>query len=285
MAVLRLAFSPDSDDIFMFWPLLEGKVPPDGITYEAERADTQALNERARRGDGDVVALSIASYPYVADRYLLLPHGGSVGRGYGPVLVAPEAREASTLRGARIGVPGLGTTAYLVLRALGLAEFEPVVLPISPYAAVFEALRRGEVEAALLIHEGRLRYESEGMHKVLDVGELWASATGGLPLPLGGNVIRKGLGESLIAEVSNKLRESVRWALDHREQMIDELLAVERRGEVGLTRALLDRYLAMYANEDTAGYPPDAREACDRLVREGAKIGLYPATARVEWAP
>jgi len=155
---IRLAFSPDSDDIFMFWPLLARKVDTDGLEFEAERADTEVLNARAAAGDLDVVAVSIARWPAIADRYLLLPHGMSVGRGYGPVVVAEQRRDLASLRGARIGVPGLRTTAYMVLRLL-LPEFDPVVVAITPYRRAFDALRATrEVEAVLLIHEGRLTY-------------------------------------------------------------------------------------------------------------------------------
>jgi 1,4-dihydroxy-6-naphthoate synthase len=284
MAHLRLAFSPDSDDIFMFWPLLNGHVDAGGHTFEHVRADTEALNRGALEGTFDVCAISIANYPRVSARYLLLPHGGSVGRGYGPVVVSERDMTIASLRGKRIGVPGLKTTAYLVLRAIE-PDFQAIVLPISPFSRAFEAVREGEVDAALLIHEGRLTYEEAGMKKVLDLGEAWAARTGGLPLPLGGNAIKRDLGDDVIRDVSSRLRESIRWSLTHRERLLDELLSAEQRREVGLTRALLDRYLAMYANEDTLSYPADARAACDRLVEEGISLGEFPSDARVEWAP
>src|SRR5580704_7016969 len=198
---IRLAFSPDSDDIFMFLALLEAKIDLDGLEFLTERADTEALNARAGGGELDVVAVSIARWPSISRDYLLLPHGMSVGRGYGPVVVAPRARDLASLEGARIGVPGLRTTAYLVLRLL-LPRFEPVVVPISPYSRAFDAVRAGEVDAVLLIHEGRLTYEREGFACVCDVGAAWSQATGGLPLPLGGNAIRRGLGAQLVAQVS-----------------------------------------------------------------------------------
>ena len=281
---LSLAFSPDSDDLFMFWPLLHGKVDAGGHTFEHVRVDTQRLNEAAVAGGYDVVAISIATYPRVHDRYLLLPHGGSVGRGYGPVVVANAEKQLAELAGKRIGIPGRGTTAFLVLRAL-LRDFEPVVLPISPFSRAFEAVRSGEVDAALLIHEGRLTYEREGLAKIVDIGEAWAARTGGLPLPLGGNAIRRGLGAEVIRDVSDRIRASIGWALAHRDELIDALLAEEARPEVGLSRALLDRYLAMYANDDTAGYPDDARRACEVLIAEGVSLGDFPADACVEWAP
>jgi 1,4-dihydroxy-6-naphthoate synthase len=282
--LLRLAFSPDSDDIFMFWPVLSERIDTRGYRFEHVRADTQSLNQRALRGDIDVVAISIAAYPTVAKDYLLLPHGGSVGRGYGPVVVAREHTSLEALAGKAIAVPGPATTAYLVLRLL-LPEFRPVFLPIEPYDRVFEALRAGEVDAALLIHEGRLTYEREGFARVIDIGESWSALTGGLPLPLGGNAIRRGLGSATIARVSDLLREGIRYSLTHRDELIDELLRAETRRSVGLDRAMLDRYLAMYANSDSLGYPDDARRAVEELFARGAQAGFLPASAAVEWAP
>jgi 1,4-dihydroxy-6-naphthoate synthase len=282
--LLRLAFSPDSDDLFMFWPILSGRVDTKGYRFEHVRADTETLNQRAQAGDLDVAAISIAAYPSVARDYLLLPHGGSVGRGYGPVVVANRPIELASLAGKKIAIPGAGTTAYLVLRLL-LSDFEAVFIPIEPYDRVFHALRAGEVDAALLIHEGRVTYEREGFARVVDIGEAWSTLTGGLPLPLGGNAIRRGLGEARVAEVSSFLREGIRYALNHRDELIDELLRAETRRTVGLERALLDRYLDMYANGDTLGYPDDARRAVEVLFQRGRDAGLLPPSARVEWAP
>jgi len=270
---IRLAFSPDSDDIFMFWALLAGKVDAEGLVFEADRADTETLNARAAAGELDVVAVSIARYPAIARDYLLLRHGMSVGRGYGPVVVAEQPRDLASLEGARIGVPGLRTTAYLVLRLL-LPRFEPVVVPISPYARAFEAVRAGEVDAALLIHEGRLTYERAGFARVCDLGAAWAETTGGLPLPLGGNAIRRGLGPELVAKVSRLCRTSIAWALDHRDEAIEALLGRETRADLALDRALLDRYLAMYANSDTLSPPDDVRRAIDALYARAHAAGL-----------
>jgi len=284
MSTVRLAFSPDSDDLFMFWALLHGKVDAHGLTFVHERADTEALNERAARGDVDVIAVSIARYAALAQDYLLLPHGASVGRGYGPVVVTNSPTTLAELKGRRIGIPGAHTTAYLTLRLL-LPEFEPVVIPISPFTLSFDAVRSGAVDAALLIHEGRLTYEREGFHKAVDIGEAWAALTGGLPLPLGGNVIRRGLGEAKVALVSALCRESIAWALAHREEVMSALLAEETRAEVGLDRPLLDRYLTMYANEDTMDFAPDARDAVNELFARGVTAGLLPSGARAEFAP
>ena len=283
MTAIRLAFSPDSDDIFMFWGLLTGKVDTEGLTFEARRADTEALNERAAAGDLDVIAVSIAAWPAVADNYLLLPSGMSVGRGYGPIVVARRECDLASLRGSRIGVPGLRTTAYTVLRLL-LPEFTPVVVPIAPYARAFEALRTGEVDAAVLIHEGRLTYPNEGVAQVCDLGVAWAEATGGLPLPLGANAVRRALGPSLVMKVSRLCRASIGWALEHREDTMSALLDRESRADLALGRPLLDRYLAMYANSDSLDAPPDVRQAVDELYRRAHGAGLIAHAARAEFA-
>jgi 1,4-dihydroxy-6-naphthoate synthase len=284
MTRVRIAFSPDSDDIFMFYALLEGKVDTEGVTFEAERADTETLNARAAAGELDVVAVSIARWPSIARDYLLLPHGMSVGRGYGPVVVTDRPRDLASLEGARIGVPGLRTTAYLVLRLL-LPTFEPVVVPIAPFSRAFEAVRAREVDAVLLIHEGRLTYEREGFARVCDIGEEWARVTAGLPLPLGGNAIRRGLGDELVAKVSRLCRSSIEWALSHREETMQALLARESRTDLALDRALLDRYLAMYANADTLDAPDDVRRAIDELYARAYAQGLFSAPTRVDLAP
>jgi len=281
---VRLAFSPDSDDLFMFWPLLAGKVDTEGASFEVQRADTEALNARAAQGEIDVCAVSIARWPEVSARYLLLPHGMSVGRGYGPVVVATEARTPASLRGARIGVPGLRTTAYLVATLL-LPEFEAKVVPIAPYARVFEALRSGAVDAAILIHEGRLTFSREGLALVCDLGAAWAEATGGLPLPLGGNVIRRGLGDARISQISRIVRASIAWALSNREETMRALLALDTRRDLALDRALLDRYLAMYANEDTLNAPSDVRLAIDELYARAHAAGRLAHPMRAQFAP
>jgi 1,4-dihydroxy-6-naphthoate synthase len=283
MTIIRLAFSPDSDDIFMFWPLLAGKVDAEGLVFVAERADTEALNARASASDLDVIAVSVARWPSIADDYLLLAHGLSVGRGYGPVVVANGARTLASLKGARIGVPGLRTTAYMVLRLL-LPEFYPVVVPITPFARAFDALRGGEVDAALIIHEGRLTYERERVERVCDLGEAWGEATGGLPLPLGGNAVRRALGPELVTKVSRLCRASIAWALEHREETMGALLERESRSDLALDRSLLDRYLAMYANADTLDAPADVRSAIDELYTRAHAAGLLERAARVEFA-
>jgi 1,4-dihydroxy-6-naphthoate synthase len=283
-APVSIAFSPDSDDMFMFWALLSGKIDCEGLVFTSERSDTESLNARAEKATIDVVAVSIARWPSIAQDYLLLPHGMSVGRGYGPVVVADRPRDLASLRGARIAVPGLRTTAYLVLRLL-LPEFEPVVVPIAPYARVFEVLRAGGVDAALLIHEGRLTYADEGFACVCDLGEGWARETGGLPLPLGANVIRRALGTERIARVSRVLRASIEWALGHRDETMRALLELEGRPGLQLDQAKLDRYLAMYANVDTLDAGADVREAIDELYIRGARARILAECVSAHFAP
>jgi 1,4-dihydroxy-6-naphthoate synthase len=259
---LRCAISPDADDLFMFWAITEGRIDTRGLAFDVSSMDTDALNRMAS-GDGpDVCAISIAHYPAVATRYRLLGHGGSVGRGYGPVLVSPGHGEMR-----RIGVPGLSTTACLVLRLV--MPFEPVVLPIVPPQRAFQALRAGEVDAALLIHEGRLTYQREGFVERLDIGVWWQRETG-LPLPLGGNVVRRDLPADVLATADAVLRESIAHALAHRDEAIAWLLA---RGGVLQTAAEVDHYLSLYANADTLDYGEDGRAGIRELLRRGAEAG------------
>ncbi len=283
MQTLSLAFSPDSDDIFMFLPLLRGDIDTEGLTFRHERADTEALNARAAEGAVDVIALSLATYARLAGSYALMRSGASVGRGYGPVVVSAAGGPLQSYRGKRIGIPGHGTTAAMVLRLL-LPEHEAVVVPIAPYSRAFEALRTGEVDAALLIHEGRLLYEREGFSLVQDLGEGFAELTGGLPLVLGGNAVRRGLGEATVRKVARLCARSVAWALEHREAMMDALLAQESRADVGLDRPLLDRYLAMYANGDTRALPDDAVQGITALFRRANAAGLLGEVPDVVFA-
>jgi 1,4-dihydroxy-6-naphthoate synthase len=280
---IRLAYSVDADDAFMFHALTAGHVDPRGLRFVHQRADTVALNDLATHEGADVVALSVGAFPAVADRYLLLPHGASVGRGYGPVVVARQPMTLAELRGKKVGIPGHATTAWMVLRMMQ-AELVPEVVPIAPFSRIWEALDSGEIEAALLIHEGRLLFEERGYALVAELGQWWLAQTG-LPLPLGVNVIRRGLGPALIAQVSAVLREAIGWALAHRPEVMAHI-AAEERGDAALGKvALLDRYLGMYANLDTATMAPDVRQAIDVLFDRARAAGLLPPGAPVEWAP
>ena len=283
MTTVRLAFSPDADDAFMFHALLTGAVTEPGLDFVAECADTETLNARAEQGDVDVLAVSIARYAAIADRWLLLPHGMSVGRGYGPVVVrrAGEAiASLADLANKRVAVPGARTTANLVLKLLA-PPFEGVVVPIQPFDRVFRALRTGEVDAAVLIHEGRLTFAREGFELIADLGAEWARATG-LPLPLGGNVIRRALGADVIARVSRACRASIGWALEHKDAVLDALV---KRDERDLGRALLDRYLDLYANADTASLQPDVARAVEVLFARAREKALIHDAVRPEYAP
>lgn len=272
--LIRAAISPDADDLFMFKALFDGAVDTEGLEFQVVTKDTDGLNRMAT-GDGpDLTAISIAHYPRVADHYRLLNHGGSVGRGYGPVVVAKSARPIA----GRIGVPGLTTTAYCVLK-MAVPAFDPVVIPIAPPSLTFDALRRDEVDAALLIHEGRLTYAAEGFVELFDIGRWWLEQTG-LPLPLGGNVIRRDLGAETIAKVDRVVRASIAHALSHRDAAIDWLLA---RGGALKTRDEVDRYLGMYANADTLDYGDDGREAIRLLLKRGAEIGVLGGCGEVDF--
>lgn len=293
MRRIRLVFSPDADDLFMFWPLLAGKVAgkvaAEGLAFTHEAVETESLNTRAEGADPpDVCAVSIAHVPAIGHRYLLLPHGASVGRGYGPIVVAKQPRTLASLADARVAIPGERTTAHLVLRLLVREEtgrsYQPVVIPIVPFARVFDALERGEVDAALLIHEGRLSYADDpSLHAVVEIGEAWHRRTG-LPLPLGGNVIRRDLGDETIRAVSDACRASIAWSLAHRDEVIDAIVASGARDDAKITRARLDRYLGMYANADSARLEDDVRRAIDELVARGRREGLL-GDGPVELAP
>ena len=276
---IRIAHSPDSDDAFMFHALLQGEVDAEGLSFTVETHDTESLNALADDEKIDVLAVSLARYATIADRYLLLPHGASVGRGYGPVVVSRTPCTLESLAGKRVAVPGLRTTAYLVLRLL-LDSFEPVVVPISPHDAVWRALRSGDVEAALVIHEGRLTYEREGFSLVCDVGAAWSESRG-LPLPLGVNVIRRGLGAPLIERVSRACARSIAWAFANRDRLMQELATAAGP----LDARDLDRYLAMYANADTERMAPDVIRAIEALFSEAARRGLLPAPPKIELSP
>ncbi len=259
----------DLDDAFMFWAVASGRIDPraygfDGVVIET--ADTETLNRWASERRHDVVAVSIAHVPNVAPDYLLLPHGGSLGRNYGPVLVAREPLAASDLRGRRVGIPGPRTTAARLLQ-MAVPDAVPVVVP---FEATLESIDAGQVDAAVLIHEGRLVYERRGYRLVLDLGVFWHQKTGGLPLPLGGNVIRRDLGDDAIRRASRLCRDSIAYALDHRAEAIRELLAQRS----GMSEQDADHYLSLYANQDTLDYGPDGRASVEALV--GQPITFAP---------
>jgi 1,4-dihydroxy-6-naphthoate synthase len=279
---ISLAYSVDADDAFMFYALREGRIDAEGLTFSHHRDHTAALNRLAAEGEADVVAVSLGAYPTFAGAYQLLPHGASVGRGFGPVVVARRPMTPAELAGARVGIPGRTTTAWMVLRLIAPAA-NGIEIPIFPFARIFEALEAREVDAALLIHEGRLIYPQRGLHKVVDLGEWW-EAEAKLPLPLGVNVIRRALGPATVSRVSRVLRASIAWALAHRDEII-AALAEEDRGEKALSQPeLIDHYLNLYANHDTASIADDARRAVDVLFERARRAGLVDGHVVADWS-
>jgi 1,4-dihydroxy-6-naphthoate synthase len=280
---ISLAYSVDADDAFMFHALRAGAVDTEGLVFSHRREHTAALNRLAMDGGADVVAVSLGVYPMLAANYLLLPHGASVGRGYGPVVVASRPLAPAQLNGLRVGIPGATTTAWMVLRLIA-PDAIGVEIPIAPFGRIFEALAAGEVDAALLIHEGRLLYSARGLQLVVDLGVFWLAKTG-LPLPLGVNVIRRALGAPLVARVSGVLRASIAWALANRPELIARI-AAEDRGDKALSdHELIDHYLNLYANHDTAVMADDARHAIGVLFAEARAAGLLPDETAIDWAP
>jgi 1,4-dihydroxy-6-naphthoate synthase len=271
---IRLGHSPDPDDAFMFWGLASGAVDTAGFEFEHVLADIQSLNEWALEGRLEVTALSLHAYPFVQDRYVLLPHGASMGAGYGPVVVSREKITREDLAEIEIAVPGRMTTAFLLLRLLlGDFRFREV-----PFDRILAEVQSGEVPAGLLIHEGQLTYGSLGLHKVVDLGEWWLLETG-LPLPLGVNVARRDLGDDALRRLSAVLEASIRAGLDNRA----EALAYARRWARGMTDELTDRFVGMYVNELTCDYGEEGREAVRELLRRGEAAGAFAAPVRLEF--
>ena len=273
MPAIRLAHSPDADDAFMFYALAQGKIATGDRSYIHELADIETLNQRALREELDVTAVSIHAYAHLADRYALLPHGASMGDRYGPRLVAREpaggdARQS--MRGRRIAVPGELTTAFLALR-LYQSDFQPVM---TPFDQIESAVLTGSVDAGLLIHEGQLTYATQGLHLWVDLGEWWFAETG-LPLPLGGNAIRRALGPELMRAVSGDLRASIAFGLAHRDDALRHAQGFSR----GLDRATTDVFVGMYVNQLTLDYGVRGRRAVETLLQRGAQAGLVPQTS------
>jgi 1,4-dihydroxy-6-naphthoate synthase len=258
----------------MFYALATGKVDVDGVEYVHELQDIETLNQRALKGELEVTAVSIHAYAYLSDRYALLPHGASMGDRYGPRLVTRSAMTKEDLSGRKIGVPGPLTSAYLALR-LYQPEFEPLFMP---FDQIDEAVLSGDVDAGLLIHEGQLTYSAQGLHLVADMGEWWFQETG-LPLPLGGNVIRKDLADALKRKVSGHLRESIAYGLTHRADALDHAMSYAR----GLARSDADTFVGMYVNDWTLDYGDRGREAIRLFLARGVEAGIIPHPVTVEF--
>ena len=265
MRTIHVAHSPDSDDAFMFYALAEGKIDTGDIRYVHELQDIETLNRRALRGELEVTAVSIHAYAYLADRYALLPHGASMGDRYGPRLVARTPLTMAEVRGKRIAVPGMLTSAYLALRLLE-PEFEPVV---TAFDQIESAVADCTVDLGLLIHEGQLTYDDRGLHLIADLGAWWFEQTG-LPLPLGGNVIRRDLGEPLISTISRHLHASIAYGLKHRSDALDHSMKYAR----GLDRSKADAFVGMYVNDWTLDYGDRGRTAVRQFLARGVDAGI-----------
>jgi len=272
---ISLAHSPDSDDAFMFYGLATHKIETGHLDFQHVLKDIQTLNEEARKGTYDVTAISFHAYAYIADKYALLPHGASIGDKYGPVIVSNEELDPSELPNITIAVPGILTSAFLAL-SLHTPNFKYEVVP---FDEITDAVTEGRCDAGLLIHEGQLFYQSLGLHKVLDLGEWWHEHTGGLPLPMGGNAIRRELGEETIREVSDLLRESIQYSLDNREDALAYAMQFARDMDPNLA----DRFVAMWVNELTLDYTDRGREAVRRLLTEGYERGIIPNKVDVQF--
>ena len=271
---ITVAHSPDSDDAFMFYALATNKLDTGDLRFQHVLQDIQTLNEEARKGTYEVTAISFHAYAYVADKYVLLPHGASIGDNYGPVVIAREPTAPSALAGLKLAVPGTLTSGFLALRLI----MPDVRYEVVPFDQIIEAVQSGRYDAGLLIHEGQLFYEAMGLHKIIDLGEWWHQETG-LPLPMGGNAIRRDLGPEVIKQVSQRLRESIRYSLDHREDALQYAMQFAR----DMDPELADRFVALWVNDLTLDYGDRGREAVQRFLSEGFARGLIPHQVEVEF--
>lgn len=273
---ITLGHSPDPDDAFMFYGIASGQVTEEGLEFEQVLADIETLNRRALEESLDVTAVSIHAYAYLSDRYALLPHGASFGDGYGPIVVSRRALTVADLAGATIAVPGTLTSAFLAMRL-----FEPRFTPrVVPFDRIPQAVLDGEADAGVLIHEGQLTFAASGLQKVVDLGVWWKEDTKGLPLPLGGNAVRRALGAETIAKVSRVLRKSIAFGLARRTEALEYAEGFGR----GLDRGLADRFVGMYVNDLTLDYGARGREAVRRFLERGRTSGVITVQPRVEFA-
>src|SRR5579883_2691777 len=271
---ISIAHSPDSDDAFMFYGLATNKVRVPGMKFAHTLCDIETLNRKAMEGFYDVSAISFHAYPYVQDKYSLMACGGSVGEGYGPMLISPRPLSEQEVKTKKIAVPGTLTTAYLALKL-----FAPdVETEVVPFDQIIPRVLEGRYEAGLIIHEGQLTYDKAGMHRIVDLGKWWRDTTG-LPLPLGGNAIRRDLGQETMETVTQALRESIQYALDHREEALEYAMQFARE----LDEPTANRFVGMYVNERTLDYGEDGKEAIRRLLDMGHRAGVIPMQAKVDF--
>jgi len=271
---ITIAHSPDSDDAFMFYALATNKVQSPHLAYRHHLNDIETLNREARQGLWDVTAISFAALPYITEHYALMPCGGSMGDGYGPVVISSQKFSPAELRGKRIAVPGTMTSAYLTMK-LYQPEFVPVV---TRFDEIMQAVKDGKADAGLLIHEGQLTFARDGFHLAVDLGRWWKELYG-LPLPLGGNAIRKSLRGAAADQINDALRRSVKYALEHRSEAMSYALQFARDMDPGLA----DRFVGMYVNDYTLDYGPKGRQAIVKFLELGYEKGLIPARTNVEF--
>jgi 1,4-dihydroxy-6-naphthoate synthase len=273
--LITVGHSPDPDDAFMFYALAHRKLDTGALEFRHELQDIETLNRRALRGELEVTAVSIHAYAHLLDKYALLPSGCSMGDRYGPMVVARRPLAVADLRSVRIAVPGTLTTAFLTLRLLLPEGFAYEVVP---FDRILGAVAEGRFDAGLIIHEGQLTFQDQGLHRVVDLGTWWQERTG-LPLPLGGNAVRRDLGSEIVRQISRLLKESIRYGLEHRDEALAYALGYARDMDKGLA----DRFVGMYVNDWTLDYGPRGREAVRRLLDEGHRAGIIPRPVQVEF--
>lgn len=272
---IRLGHSPDPDDAFMFYALAKNLIDCGPFEFEHVLNDIETLNRRAKKSELEITAVSIHAYPGVSDKYALLGSGGSMGDNYGPMVVALQEMPVEKLSSLKIAIPGEMTSAYLALR-MAIGEFEYQVVP---FDQIIESVVAGKIDAGLIIHEGQLTYAKSGLKNILDLGVWWNKRTGGLPLPLGGNCVRRDLGQKAIRELSRILKESIQYSLDHRDEAVAYALEFGR----GLDMPLADKFIGMYVNDYTLDYGSSGREAIRRFLAEGAEAGFISEKYNLEF--
>jgi len=271
--IIRVAHSPDSDDAFMFYAINTKKIDTKGYEFIDILSDIETLNKEALKGTYEVSAISIHAFPYVADRYALLSSGASMGDNYGPMVVAKEEFPANELKNKTVAVPGTLTSAFLALKL-----FEPDInYVVIPFDQIIDAVKEGKVDAGLIIHEGQLTYQDEGLKCIVDLGKWWHEKSGGLPLPLGGNVIRKDLGIEVMEEISEILRESIKYSLTHRDEAVEYALKYAR----GMTKDKADKFIGMYVNDLTVDYGERGKKAIELFLKEAYEKRLIPVLPEI----
>ncbi len=276
---LTLGHSPDPDDAFMFYALAKHLLPTRGYEFEHILQDIQTLNERATRAELDITAISIHAYAYVLKDYALLRSGASMGDNYGPMIVGKRAFRKEKLRSYRIAVPGLMTSAFLALQLFLELPAEKLNVIVVPFDEIFAAVARGDADAGLIIHEGQLTYETEGLVLSADLGQWWYTETGGLPLPLGGNAVKKSLGRKTIAELSDILYASIKYGLDHRAAGVEHALPLGR----GLDSTLADKFIGMYVNDLTLDYGERGKKGVREFLDRAHHARLIPEPVELEF--